>query len=199
MKGGCSIGPATVRSKPSSPNTAPAATARAWPIGARVPSTICSTAAIGDAAAARSGRDAGFRGARGTAPRRRDRLSRHGAALHPGACDRRDGLLLLVLVDRRAGRLPRRRGRGAARAWCRRSALAIKCGLAAAGRRDPGRDLSRPRRRAARAAAAGSSAASATEDQRGAVVLRPARLHAHRRRPRRPSRSSRCSTTMPKR
>ena len=51
----------------------PSGDGESWPIGAEsfLPSALRRR--FGDAAAARSGRDAGLRGARGTAPRRRDR------------------------------------------------------------------------------------------------------------------------------
>ena len=67
-----------------------------------------------------------------------------------------------------------------------------------AHRRDPGRDLSRARRRPSRAARP-HRARRRREDQRRAVVQRPARASPGSPTPRRPSRSSRCSTTTPMR
>ena len=70
--------------------------------------------------------------------------------------------------------------------------------LARPHRGHPGRDLSRPRRRAPGAGRT-HRAWSRRPDRHGAVVLRPAWLHARSPTPPHRSRSSRCSTTMPKR
>ena len=124
-------------------------------------------------------RAAGVPDPRGAAAAGRHRLCRHGPSLRRCRRDRHDGLHLLVLGDRPRERLRRRRPRraGVPRPLPRRRAQGR---LGRRDRREPGRDLSRPRCRPS-GAARPHRARRRREDQRGAVVQRPAGLHPDHR------------------
>ena len=149
------------------------------------------------APAARPGRPARLRPSRG--PSKADGQTDYVAFVHRFASDgidRRDGLRLFALDDAPSRAASATPTLAALRRLVPALALAIKCASLGAHRRHAGRGLSRPRRRPARARRP-HLARRRRPHQRRPVVLRPARLHHASPTPRRRTRSSRCSTTMP--
>ena len=131
-------------------------------------------------------------------PRRRPhRLSRRGDALRPRGGLRRHGLRLFALDDPAPRGVHRDPGRGPAAARAGPGAGGEER-LAGADRPDPGRGLSRSRRRP-EGAERPHLARRRRRDHRGPVVLGPARLHDDLRHGAARARSCRSSTIMPRR